>query len=168
MNVDSPSIPRIDSSGAYFCSAAESETRWMGKTCTSFLATGETTSGQFCLVEETSRHGETVPLHRHAQDIESFYVLDGEIAFYIDGQPRISVGAHSFLHVPAGSIHGFRTASDTARYLILTTARHGEFYRAISIPADASGQPSTYSVDWDKVMATAQEFGIEIIGDLPD
>jgi quercetin dioxygenase-like cupin family protein len=140
----------------------------MGKTSTRFLATGETTNGQFCLVDETATRGEAVPLHRHVEDVESFYLLEGEIVFYIDGQPGFSARSHSFLHVPAGTVHGFRITSEKARYLILTTARHGEFYRAISIPAAAGGLPLTYDVDWEKVMATAREFGIEPIGELPD
>lgn len=140
----------------------------MGETCTRFLATGKATNGQFCLVHETANHGEAVPLHRHSEDVESFYVLDGELTFYIDNQPGISAHAGMFLHIPAGTIHGFRIASDTARYLILTTARHGEFYRAISVPAGADGLPDSYDVDWDRVIATAEDFGIELVGDLPD
>lgn len=168
MNGNIVGSPQFYTSGVYISSAATSEMRWMGETCTHFLATGETTSGQFCLVEEAAKRLEAVPLHRHEEDVESFYVLEGEITFYIDGQPGIRSGPGSFLHVPAGAIHGFRITSDTARYLILTTAHHGEFYRAISIPAEASGVPATHDVDWDKVMATAQEFGIEVIGELPD
>ncbi len=88
--------------------------------------------------------------------------------FYVDEQPGIDAHSGSFVHVPAGTVHGFRIASDTARYLILTTPRHGEFYRAISIPAGADGLPASYDVDWDKIIATAQDFGIELIGDLPE
>ena len=36
---------------------------------------------------------------------------------------------------------GFRVESETARYLILTTPRHGEFYRAITLPS--SRRPAT-------------------------
>lgn len=155
-------------SGAYLGGAGDSELRWMGHTATLFLATGATTNGQFCLVDETAKRGEAVPLHRHPDDVESFYVLDGEVTFYIDSEPGLTVGAGAFLHVPAGTIHGFRIASDSARYLILTTPRHGEFYRAISTPAGADGLPGSFEVDWDQVLAISEQFGIELIGDLPD
>jgi quercetin dioxygenase-like cupin family protein len=147
---------------------AAPEVRWMGETCTRFLATGQTTDGQFCLVEETARQGEAIPLHRHPEDVESFYVIDGEMSFHIGGAPPVRARTGAFLHVPAGTVHGFRIASDTARYLILTTPRHGEFYRAISVPAGTDGLPATYDVDWDRVMATAEAFGIELVGDLPE
>lgn len=168
MTGETADAPAALPSGAWFRSAAEGEVRWMGETRTRFLATGGTTDGRFCLVDETARRGEAIPLHRHPEDVESFYVLEGEIDFHLGVQPAIRAGAHAFLHVPAGVVHGFRIASETARYLILTTARHGEFYRAISAPADAGGRPPAGEVDWDRVMATAQAFGIEVVGELPD
>lgn len=154
--------------GAYLGGVGASEVRWMGQTCTRFLATGKSTNGQFCLVDETAQRGEAVPLHRHAEDVESFFVIDGEVTFYIDSQPGMTAGAGAFLHVPAGTVHGFRIASDSARYLILTTPRHGEFYHAISVPAGADGRPASHEVDWDKVLAISESFGIELIGELPE
>lgn len=75
--------PQFISSEVYISSAETSEVRWMGETSTHFLATGETTSGQFCLVEETAKRGEAVPLHRHEEDVESFYVLEGRSPFIL-------------------------------------------------------------------------------------
>lgn len=158
----------LHASGAYLGGTEDSEIRWMGETCTRFLATGDTTNGGFCLVDETAKRGEAVPLHRHPEDVESFYMLEGELTFFIDSQPGFNAGPGSFLHVPAGTIHGFRIASDSARYLILTTPRHGEFYRAISVPAGTDGLPASYDVDWDKILEISERFGIELIGDLPE
>ena len=146
MTEDIARTPVTSPSGAYFSSASDSEVRWMGQTFTHFLATGMSTSDQFCLVEETAKRGEGIPLHRHIEDVESFYVLDGKIRFYLDDQSGIDAHTGTFVHVPAGTVHGFRIASDTARYLILTTPRHGEFYRAISVPAGSDGLPASYDV----------------------
>jgi quercetin dioxygenase-like cupin family protein len=159
---------QLHASGAYLGGSDDSELRWMGETCTLFLATGATTDGKFCLIDEIAKRGEAVPLHRHSEDVESFYVLAGQVTFYIEQEPGLTVGAGAFLHVPAGTIHGFRIASDSARYLILTTPRHGDFYRAISIPAGIDGQPATFEVDWDNILAISEQFGIELIGDLPE
>ena len=46
---------------------------------------------------------------------------------------RAAAGA--FVHIPAGAVHGFRIDSASARYLILTTPRHADFYRAITAPS---------------------------------
>lgn len=146
---------------AYLHQPGESELRWMGDTFTRFLATGNTTGGKFCLVDETAKRGEAVPLHRHVDDVESFYILDGEITFFIGDQPGVRAKAGAFVHLPGGTVHGFRIESDTARYLILTTPRHGEFYRAITRPSQAS-------VDGETIRNAVREYGIEFIGALPD
>ena len=149
-----------DPDAGYVHRPGEAELRWMGETSTYFLATGEETGGAFCLVDERAVKGESVPLHRHAADMESFYVLEGELTLFVGDGPGILAPAGSFAHVPGGVVHGFRVESDTARYLILTTARHGEFYRAIT-------RASRGSVEGAQVKAAAQEYGIEFVGPLP-
>ena len=115
-----------DAAGGYVHLPGESELRWMGETSTHFLATGAQTGGAFCLIDERASRGESVPLHRHPEDMESFYVLEGEITLYVGDRPGVLAPTGSFAHVPGGTVHGFRVESDTARYLILTTPRHGE------------------------------------------
>jgi quercetin dioxygenase-like cupin family protein len=150
-----------DGTGAYVHQPGEAELRWMGETSTYFLATGETTVGAFCLVEEQAVRGESVPLHRHPDDMESFYVLEGELTIYIGDQPA-RAPAGSFAHVPGGAVHGFRIESERARYLILTTARHGEFYRAITraSPVEPVGAA--------QIKQAGRDYGVEFVGPLPD
>jgi quercetin dioxygenase-like cupin family protein len=89
-----------DATGAYVYQPGEGELRWMGETSTYFLATGEQTGGAFCLVDERASRGESVPLHRHRDDMESFYVVEGEITLYIGDQPGVRAPAGSFAHLP--------------------------------------------------------------------
>jgi quercetin dioxygenase-like cupin family protein len=146
---------------AYLCRTGESELRWMGETSTHFLASGARTGGAFALVEERAKRGVSVPLHRHDEDMESFYVLEGEISFFLGDQAAMRAAAGAFAHIPGGTVHGFRIESETARYLILTTPRHAEFYRAISAPS-----PLT-AIDGSVISKACQEFGIEFVGPLP-
>jgi quercetin dioxygenase-like cupin family protein len=145
----------------------ESELRWLGETSTHFLATGEQTNGAFALVDERARRGESVPLHRHRDDMESFYVLEGEITLHVGDQRGVRAGAGSFAHVPGGTVHGFRVESETARYLILTTPRHGEFYRAITLPSRPGGLPPLESPDGSQIEQACRQYGIEFVGPLP-
>jgi quercetin dioxygenase-like cupin family protein len=92
---------------AYLHRSDEAELRWMGDTSTHFLATGETTGGAFVLVDERAPRGTSVPLHLHREDMESFYVLEGEITLYIGDQPKVRISAGSFAHLPGGTVHGF-------------------------------------------------------------
>ena len=132
----------------------------MGKTSTSFLATGTLTGGAFALVEEQSEAGISVPLHKH-DDIESFYVLEGEMTFFLDGQSGVRAIAGTFVHIPKGTVHGFRIDSETVRYLIFTTPHHAEFYRAITLPEPAA------TADNAVIGKACREYGVEFVGPLP-
>lgn len=153
--------------GAYVYTPGEAELRWMGETSTWFLATGERTRGAFCLVDERAGRGESVPLHRH-DDMESFYVLEGELTLYIGDRPGVHAVAGSFAHLPSGTVHGFRVESEKARYLILTTPRHGDFYRAITLASRPGGLPPLESVEREQIKKAAKDYGVEFIGPLPD
>ena len=153
---------------AYLHQPDEAELRFMGETATYFLATGERTGGTFTLVDERANRGVSVPRHLHRDDMESFYVLEGEITLYIGDQPGVRARAGSFAHLPGGTIHGFRIESETARYLILTTPRHGQFYRAITLPSRPGGLPPVESIDESQIEKACEEYGVEFVGPLPD
>jgi quercetin dioxygenase-like cupin family protein len=146
---------------AYLYQPGESELRWMGETSTCFLATGALTGGAFALVEELAIGGESVPFHKHNSDVESFYVLEGEISFYLGDKPGMRAAAGAFVHIPEGTIHGFRIESEMARYLILTTPHHVEFYRAITLPEPRA------MIDGAAIEQAAQQYGVEFVGPLP-
>jgi hypothetical protein len=65
-------------------------------------------------------------------------------------------------------VHGFRVSSETARYLILTTPRHGEFYRAITLASRPGGAQPLEAVDGSQIGEACAEYGIEFVGPLPD
>jgi quercetin dioxygenase-like cupin family protein len=153
-------------SSPYIRRPGEAELRWFGETSTSFLAEGEETDAAFALVDETARRGESVPLHRH-DDWESFYVLEGELTIFV-GEEATKAPAGTFAYVPGGTTHGFRVESATARYLILTTPRHGEFYRAITLPSRDGGLPPLEPIEGSQIGAAARTYGIERVGPLSD
>ena len=130
-------------------------------------ASAEQTGGRFALIEELAPGGAGTPLHRHAEDDETFYVLEGEITFYLEDDHPVTATAGSFVHVPGGAVHAFRVDSETARYLIITTPQHERFYRAISEPARSRTLPPEAPLDMDKVEAAAREYKVEILGPPP-
>lgn len=146
---------------AYSCEFDTSEVRWMGKTSTAFLAPAERTGGLVALVEERATSGVAVPLHRH-DDVESFYVLDGEMSFFLGDAPGRRGGAGTFVHIPGGTVHGFRIESESARYLILTTPHHEAFYRAITTPSPTS------AIEESVIGQACADYGVEFVGPLPD
>ena len=151
----------------YLLHRDQGELRASGKTVTWFKATGDTTGGLFALVEEDAARGQGAPIHRHAADVESFYVLDGEMTFFLpDAAPQVGRPG-TFVHIPAGAAHGFRVESERARYLILTTPHHAEFYRAMTRAVAAPGD-SFEPFTRDEMGKACRDYGVEFIGPWPD
>jgi mannose-6-phosphate isomerase-like protein (cupin superfamily) len=87
-----------------------------------YLATGETTGGDFGLYRwEMNDQRQGPGPHFHRSISESFYVLSGRPEVY-DGRRWLATGPGDFLHVPPGGVHGFRNESGApASMLILFT-----------------------------------------------
>jgi quercetin dioxygenase-like cupin family protein len=152
---------------AYALGSEEGEAFWFFGGLVTVKASAEQSGGRFALTEQLFPKGMATPLHVQFEDDESFYVLEGEVTFYLeDGQP-IPASAGSFVHVPAGVAHAYQVDSETARILNLTTAQHERFFRAMSDPAEARTLPPAAPPDMERIMAAAQEYGFEILGPPP-
>ena len=74
-----------------------------------FKATRASTNGAFSLMERTlPPGGRKPPPHIHTNCEEAFYVLDGEIEFFL-GDDTVIGRPGSFVHVPGGVSHTFAT-----------------------------------------------------------
>ena len=87
------------------------------------------------------------PPHRHDWD-EAYYVLAGQVAFEIDGEP-VTLNEGDFTQLPRGTVHSFKGASETpSRVLIFAAPAHGsDFFRELSdeirrLPNDAAKIPA--------------------------
>ena len=88
------------------------------------LARGEHTHGGYFLTHAIVPPGGGPPAHVHTREEEAFYILRGEIAFFLDGR-MVEVGAGTFLNVPRGTKHRFRNVSDSDAELIFWFAPAG-------------------------------------------
>src|SRR5918999_4980852 len=87
---------------------------------------------ELLLLESSSSPGERgAAPHTHREHADAFYVLEGELVFYVAGEPR-SVPAGSLVVDPPGLVHGFDIGRDGARYLNLHVPghRYAELIRA--------------------------------------
>src|ERR1700736_108717 len=75
-----------------------------------FLATGEDTNGKYALWEAVVSPGGGPPPHVHSREEEGFYILEGEVTFFIDDQ-RLVLGGGMFANVPIGTLHAFKNES---------------------------------------------------------
>jgi quercetin dioxygenase-like cupin family protein len=80
--------------------------RFWGGGILTMKATAAETDGAFMLFEDHMPEGKTTPLHAHANEDETLYVLDGEILVHIDGQNH-RLGPRGIAVAPRGVPHAF-------------------------------------------------------------
>ena len=141
--------------------------RFFGGGILTMKATTAETDGAFMLFENHMPHGKTTPLHAHADEDETLYVLEGELLVHIDGENH-PLGPRGIAVAPRGVPHAFLVTSPTVRVLCLQTPGSAEaFYRGASEPADGDTDP-TGRVDFDRVRASAERSGgMQFLGPPP-
>ena len=88
----------------------EGESLWFLGSHTSVKASAETTAGRVAVIEHLSPRGSGSPLHVHSREDEWFYVIEGELTFWVGGQV-IDAPAGSFVYGPRGIPHTFLVSS---------------------------------------------------------
>ncbi|MGE0424904.1 MAG: cupin domain-containing protein [Reyranellaceae bacterium] len=75
--------------------------------------------GAFFVADHPLPAGYAVPPHVHHHDDEAFLVVEGALTLDTDAGPRVAE-AGSFVHLPAGTRHGFRNETPgVTRLLVL-------------------------------------------------
>ena len=131
--------------------------------------TSAETDGTLAVGHAVVRPGGEPPLHVHAREDETFYVLDGEITFQRGGE-RIEAAAGDVVFMPRGVQHGFAVITETASLLqVFTPGGLEEAFRSLSRPAPANelppafdGPPPPEAVD--AMTARFAEYGVEFTG----
>jgi mannose-6-phosphate isomerase-like protein (cupin superfamily) len=120
--------------------------------------------GSMGIVEQELFAGFASPYHVHHREDELWYVLDGDVRF-VSGSTSIIVPKGGIAFLPKDIPHGFEVmGSRAARMLCVTTPAGFEGF----IEANTEPQPPTAGPDMGKLMTTAGQFGLEILGGLPD
>lgn len=132
---------------------------------TLYRAKGTQTGGAFALVEHPLMPpGFETPLHLHHKEDESFYVVSGQVAFFVDGSWLLA-GPGDFVFGPREVIHGFRVLGGSPAHMLIFCSPSGfeDFMLELSEPAGTPPSPP----DVDRLMTTAAKFSIDILGPLP-
>jgi quercetin dioxygenase-like cupin family protein len=130
------------------------------------LATVHVNEPTLSIVELSGAPGDTPPLHLHADEDETFYVLDGEVTLHIAGQDPVVLGAGKAAFAPRGVPHVYIVTSESpARWLGTSTGHQfASFVEALSTPAANPTLPSNVEIDPGHVAAVAARHGIELLG----
>jgi quercetin dioxygenase-like cupin family protein len=139
---------------------------WYSGWLLTFLATAEETQGGFALIEAVAGKGNVPPPHIHQREEETFYVLEGEMTFFV-GDRTIKATPGTMVIVPRRTLHSFVIESDRVRMLtLLTPAGMEGWFKEFSVPAPSMTLPPPADVPYseiEKMMAQASKFGIEFI-----
>ena len=120
---------------------------------------GADTAGAYAIVESVTEPQGGPPLHRHTREDESFYVLEGEFLFEVDGQ-RIHAGPGSAVFAPRGTVHTFKNVGATpGRMLgVVQPAGLDSFFEDM----DAAG--TSKEPDIAMLAQIFQKYGLELVG----
>lgn len=88
------------------------------------LARGEHTHDSYFLVHAVVPPGGGTPPHVHTREEEAFYVIRGEVTFYL-GDDEVRADAGTFLNVPRDTVHRFRNVSGEDAEMIFWFAPAG-------------------------------------------
>ena len=121
---------------------------------------GTDTGGNYAIMEDVTQPQCGPPLHRHSREEESFYVLEGDYVFEVDGK-RIPAGPGSSVFAPRGTAHAFRNIGNTAGRLLIAVQPAGldDFFTEISESTDSEGQPNM-----SVVIPIFRKYGLELLG----
>jgi len=141
---------------------------WFSGWLLTFLATGEETNGQFALMEQVARKGNVPPRHIHHREDETFYVVEGEMTFFV-GDETLKATAGTMVFAPRDVAHSFTIDSEQVRILVMVSPAGVEgFFKECSVPAPAMTLPPLtteppYSGEIQKMMALATTYGFEFV-----
>jgi quercetin dioxygenase-like cupin family protein len=146
--------------------AGEGDPLWFLGTLVTIKASAQTTGGRVGVTENLAPRGSGSPLHVHHNEDEWFYVLEGELTLWVDGQVIVA-GEGAFVYGPRDVPHTFTVSSEQARFLLVVEpAGFEDFVRTVGEPAAqlVIPPPATEPPDMAALVAAAAEHGIEILG----
>ncbi len=141
----------------------------MGSLFEHLLESGDSAQGELGVALVTQPPGVATPLHRHTNEAEAFFMLDGQMD-YRAGDEDFSLHPGCFIYLPAALPHAFRIRGDSpARFLALTTpAGLLALYDEVGMPAaelrlpgDDGLSPDVEIPRWAEV---GPRFGLEVLG----
>jgi mannose-6-phosphate isomerase-like protein (cupin superfamily) len=151
---------------AHIPPGAGGKSLWVLGELVTYKTTSDQTGGAYSLFEVESRPGAGPPPHVQHREDESFWILEGEYDFVIEGHTT-RAGVGSLVYVPKGNLHAYKNAGDGPGRLLLSQTpggSHERFFEEIGKPA--ADEPGSQFLEGEpemaKLAAVAARHGIEI------
>jgi len=123
----------------------------------------EDTGGMYTLMEDNLKSNFELGLHKHDTHAETFYILEGDIDFYIDGD-WITATPGTCLHIPPGVPHGCTAAGREEPQKMLMIYQPAGFDQFL---AEMATMDEADFADTAKMQALEEKYDIIQLGPLP-
>lgn len=122
------------------------------------------TGGMYTLMEDNLKANFALGLHMHRYHAETFYILDGQIDFYLDGD-WVTATPGTCLHIPPGVPHACTMAKgfDEGRMLMIFQPSGFDQYLA-----EMATFSDTDFANEEKMNALNEKYDIVNIGNVPE
>ena len=129
-----------------------------------FKALAAQTEGHYSLFECRHAAGGGVPLHRHANDEEGMFVLEGRYRFQV-GDQQLELTPGDFLHIPRPTPHAFEALEPSKMLVIVAPGGFHERYfeEAWELIDDLHNPPPPREPDFQRVAEALQAAGMEML-----
>jgi quercetin dioxygenase-like cupin family protein len=120
------------------------------------LVRGEHSNGALAALDVINRPGEGPPLHIHAREDETVYLLEGEFRWKL-GDELSGGGPGSFIYIPRGVPHTWQIVGEGNGRMLVTffpAGMEGFFDRLSSMT----------EFDLDEFKSAAEAHGMEVVG----
>jgi quercetin dioxygenase-like cupin family protein len=123
------------------------------------LLDGESTGGTLTMWTEVTPPGGGPPPHYHLNEDETFHVLEGKVAFFVDGEWN-EVGPGGAAHMPRSVVHAFKNVGDRPFRMLLMTTPSG-FEKFFACCAEEFAKPD--GPNMPKILDIGVEHGIQFV-----
>ena len=123
------------------------------------LLDGERTGGKLTAWTEITPPGGGPPPHYHSIEDETFHVIEGRVAFLLNGEWR-EVGPGGSAFMPPGVVHTFKNVSDHPSRMLISTTPSGfeKFFARCAAEFVKPGGP-----DMPRIAQIGVEHGIHFL-----
>ncbi|NBD23760.1 cupin domain-containing protein [Paenibacillus glycinis] len=141
---------------------------WYVGTLITVKADAVSTDNKFAMFECLVPAGFEPPYHIHKEEDEAFYVLEGEMEFFLDGKKMEGGKPGTFVYLPRNVPHGVRAVGDKPVRL-LNFFNRAEFlglFLEMAEPASRKELPPPTAWDFEKVMELSEKYNAVTLGPL--
>jgi quercetin dioxygenase-like cupin family protein len=142
---------------------------WAMSSLFEHLVDGDATGDQLGVALVTQPPGVATPLHRHTNEAEAFYLVEGRMS-YLAGEELFEMYDGCFIFLPKGVPHAFRIRGATPARILALTLPAGllGLYDEVGLPAAEHRLPGedgqSPEVEIPKWVEVSPRYGLEVVG----